>query len=151
MKQIFLIIALVFCTFGCSDNTSDERKIDTGKLYEFVQDSDYIFKNYQTYSEANENALNSHTGYYIVRLDDHMSDNDWLKIEKRILERGYIKKDPYKKSLIYCKGLNNQLEVLQPHRNKNLDTIDAGDVAVQLKDQWNVAFYWKKEGNILCK
>lgn len=157
MKNFFLIIASVFCIFGCSYNMSDEQKkidenIDTGKIYEFVQDADYIFKNYKTYSDANENAINLYTGYYIVRLDDSLNNNDWHNIENRILERGYIKKNKYKKSLIYCKGPNVQLEVLEPHRDKNLDTIDdAGDVAVQLQDQWNFAFYWKRDGNILCK
>lgn len=150
LSNLFLILVLLGCHYNNSENSieGNQSKI----LYEFIGDSDYIFDSFNVYSDSNENAINLYTGYYIVRIDDVLSGADLDVINKRILDRGYVKTNNYKKSIIYCKGKTKQLEILEPHRIQNIDVIDnMGDAAVQLEKQWNVVFYWKKDGNTLCK
>lgn len=153
IKFIILILISSLTVLGCNYNdTENTNSVKSKILYDFIGDADYIFNSFKTQSDSNENAINLYTGYYIVRLDDNLSSDDLDIIFKRILDRGYIKKNNYKKSIIYCKGRTKQLEILQPHRLKDVDTIDnVGDAAVQLKNQWNVVFYWKKNGNTLCE
>jgi len=99
----------MFFLVSCVNTNSYKNKVD---IQEFSKE---VFKGYEYEYEPGILKPNAEMSNILIS-KDAMSENDFLPIEKKILKKGWIKKDYYNGLYIYCYDIYNKLGVLYPKK-----------------------------------
>lgn len=121
-KGFFTILGLCFFLVSCVNTNSYKNKVD---IQEFSKE---VFKGYEYEYEPGILKPNAEMSNILISKDS-MSENDFLSIEKKILKKGWVKKDYYNGLYIYCHDIYNKLGVLYP---KKMNILIEGEVVLLL-------------------
>lgn len=137
-KGFFIILGLCFFLVSCVNTNSYKNKVDIQKF------SKEVFKGYEYEYEPGILKPNAEMSNILIS-KDAMSENDFLSIEKKILKKGWVKKDYYNGLYIYCYDIYNKLGVLYPKKN---EYFDRGGSRIVIGDfnEWLIYYVYNDEG-----
>ncbi|TNL43900.1 hypothetical protein EYB59_21475 [Acinetobacter bereziniae] len=137
-KTLFSILGLSFFLVSCVNNNSLKNKVD---IQEF---SKLVFNGYQ-YEYKSGIVKSSAEMSNIIISKSAMSKSDFINVEKKIIQKGWVKKYDYQGFNVYCYGVYNKLGVLYPEKMEYFDK-DGGAIKISNFNNWLIYYAYSNSG-----
>ena len=134
----FAILALCLFLVSCTNDKSYKNKVD---IQDFSKD---IFKGYEYKYEVGILKPNAEMSNILIS-KDIMSEDDFVSVQRRMLKKGWIKKDFYNGLYIYCYGVYNKLGILYSKKYEYFDR-SGSRIIIGDFDEWLIYYVYNNEG-----
>lgn len=143
-KIFFSILGLSFFLVSCVNNNPNEKRVD---IQDFLK---IVFKEYQYKYEAGIVKPSAEISNIVIS-KSAMTKSDFVKVEKKIIKEGWVKKYEYQGFNVYCHETYNKLGILYPERSEYLDK-DGDSIKISNFDNnWLIYYAYSSSGVDGCE